>query len=132
MERIEKTAPDAYKNIKIIWKSPLIPSDPLVWRKDLPDAEKEKIKSFLLTYGTKHAGKADAQVTEELAVLKKLQWAPFRESSNKQLVPIRELGLFRDKLKIQADDKLSAEEKAMKIKEIDAKLVVLKKEAASS
>ena len=132
LERMKVTAPDKFAQVKVIWKSPLIPSDPLVWRTDLPASTKQKIKSFLLTYGTAQPSKSDAQVKEELAVLKNLQWAPFRESSNKQLVPIRELGLFRDKLKIQADDKLTAEEKAKQIQEIDAKLVLLKKEAASS
>ena len=132
LDRMKITAPDKFAQVKVIWKSPLIPSDPLVWRTDLPAATKQKIKTFLLTYGTKQAGKNDAQVKEELAVLNKLQWAPFRESSNKQLVPIRELGLFRDKLKIQADNKLSADEKAKQIKEIDSKLMALKKEAASS
>jgi phosphonate transport system substrate-binding protein len=33
--RVAAAAPDARNQIKIIWTSPLIPLDPLVWRKDL-------------------------------------------------------------------------------------------------
>jgi phosphonate transport system substrate-binding protein len=129
MDRLKVTAPDKHAQIKIIWKSPLIPSDPIVWRKDLPAETKKAVKGFMLTYGTKRPNMSDEQIEREAATLAALQWAPFRESSNKQLVPIRELALFRDKTKIQADAKLSAEEKAAKIREIDGKLAALRKAA---
>ncbi len=32
---IEKNQPAAFQKVKIIWKSPLISSDPIVWSKDL-------------------------------------------------------------------------------------------------
>src|SRR5262249_34953904 len=35
LQRLEHSAPDARKQIKILWTSPIIPLDPLVWRKDL-------------------------------------------------------------------------------------------------
>ena len=107
MDRLKTTAPEKYAQIKEIWKSPLIPSDPIVWRKDLSDADKKKIKTFFLSYGTKDEA--------EKKVLAGLQWAPFKESSNKQLLPIRQLGLFRDKLKIEADANMAADEKAKKL-----------------
>ena len=38
-EKFERRIPEKAKDIKVIWKSPLIPSDPMVWRKDLdPDS----------------------------------------------------------------------------------------------
>ena len=45
------TAPEAREQIKIIWTSPLIPLDPLVWRKDLDPAVKTKLYTFLMSYG---------------------------------------------------------------------------------
>ena len=54
-----------------------------------------------------------------------MAWAPFKESSNRQLLPIRQLGLFRDRLKIEADTSISADEKAKKLAEIDAQLAAL-------
>ena len=59
-----------------------------------------------------------------------LQSGSFRASSNKQLIPLRQIGLFRDKLRLEADDKMPAAEKAAKIQEIDAKLRQLEKDAA--
>ncbi|MGE0092938.1 MAG: phosphonate ABC transporter substrate-binding protein [Alphaproteobacteria bacterium] len=131
MERFEKTAPDKAKLIREIWRSPLIPSDPIVWRTDLSDGDKKKIKAFFLTYGTPQSGKSDAEVKRELAVLGELQWGVFKPSSNKQLIPIREVAYFRDKLKVEEDAKLSVDEKKAKISEIDAKLAELKKQSGT-
>lgn len=131
MDRLKKTQPAKAAEVKEIWKSPLIPSDPIVWRKDLSDADKKTIKTFFLSYGVRQPGKNPEQLTREEGVLKALQWAPFRESSNKQLLPVRQLGLFRDKLKLEADTNMAADEKARKLAEIDAKLAELNKQIGS-
>lgn len=131
MERFEKTSPDKAKQIREIWRSPLIPSDPIVWRADLSDGDKQKIRAFFLAYGTPQSGKSDAEVKREQAVLGELQWGVFRPSSNKQLIPIREVAYFRDKLKVEEDAKLSADEKKAKIAEIDSKLEELKKQSGT-
>jgi phosphonate transport system substrate-binding protein len=131
VERFEKTSPDKAKQIREIWRSPLIPSDPIVWRTDLSEGDKQKIKVFFLAYGTPQAGKSEAEVKRELAVLGELQWGVFRPSSNKQLIPIREVAYFRDKLKVEEDAKLSADEKKAKIADIDAKLAELKKQSGT-
>jgi phosphonate transport system substrate-binding protein len=123
MDRLQKTAPDKAAQIRVLWKSPLIPSDPIVWRKDLTAEDKAKIKGFFLNYGTKDEA--------EKKVLAALQWAPFKESSNKQLLPIRQLALFRDKLKLEADANMAADEKSKKLAEIDAKLAELTKQIGS-
>lgn len=130
-DRLKKTAPEKYAQLKIIWKSPLIPSDPLVWRKDMSAADKSKIKTFMLTYGTQQPGKSADQLAHEKKVLVGLQWAPFKESSNKQLLPIRQLALFRDKLKLEADTNMAAAEKAKKLADIEAKLADLTKQMGS-
>jgi phosphonate transport system substrate-binding protein len=38
------------EKIKVIWESPTLPEDPIVWRKDLDPAVKEKLRQFFLTY----------------------------------------------------------------------------------
>ena len=78
--RFESTHPDEAKQVREIWRSPLIASDPLVWRKDLDDATKKKIRDFVLAYGK------DAR---EKAILVNLTYSGFRPSTNAQLVPIR-------------------------------------------
>jgi phosphonate transport system substrate-binding protein len=62
---------------------------------------------------------------QELAVLEGLQWAPFKPSSDDQLLPIRQLELFKQRALVAADNKLSPDEKAEKLGEIDARLSAL-------
>jgi phosphonate transport system substrate-binding protein len=120
MDKLEATKPEAFKELRVIWKSPLIPSDPFVWRKDLDPAVKAKLKSFVLGYG-----KADAN---EKALLKNmLNYGGFRESNNDQLIPTRQLELFKDRRKVENDEQYSADEKSKLIGEIDKKLAALAK-----
>ena len=49
--RLQKTNMKAFKNIKEIWRAPLIPSDPMVWRKNLSAEVKQKIYFFIMQYG---------------------------------------------------------------------------------
>lgn len=121
LEKLEKTHPDKRALIKVIWTSPLIPSDPLVWRKDLPEPTKTKVRDFIMNYGVK-----GAKVDHEKEVLKTLLWAPFKTSTNDQLLPIRQLELFKSRVKVEGDATLSAEDKTKKLAEIDAKLEAIK------
>jgi len=113
LRRIEENYLKKYQQIKVIWKSPLIPSDPIVWRKNLSESTKSKIYTFFMDYG-KGGNK------QELANLNKLQWLPFRASSDDQLLPIRQLILYKDRLK-----KVNAGASAEEIAKIDEKLSVL-------
>jgi len=117
MELIEKNQPAAFEKIKVIWKSPLIPSDPLVWRKDLPEETKAKIKDFFLTYGT---DQSKGDVAREKDVLAGLEWAPFRSSSDDQLLPIRVMELTKTIAQIEADASLSDVDKKAKIEPLEA------------
>ena len=110
LERIAKTAPEKAKEIRVIWTSPLIPSDPLVWRKDLDAGLKKKIGDWLFAYG-----KADA----EKKVLADLQWAPFKKSDNNQLLPIRQMELNREIMKLKGDEKVAANDKTAKLAELE-------------
>ena len=107
--------------MKVIWKSPLIPSDPITYRKDLSKELKAKLKGFFLTYG--RFGSAN-EVKKARSVLAEMQLAPFVDSNNAQLYPIRQLALFKDKIKIEKS-KLSGSKKTAKVKAIDEKLATL-------
>jgi phosphonate transport system substrate-binding protein len=118
--RLQATRPDLFAQLRILWQSPLIPSDPFVWRKDLDPAVKAKLKDFVINYA-----KSDPA---EKTVLKNIyNYGGFRESNNDQLIPIRQLELFRDRVKIESDSRISAAEKARLIAELDAKLAALGK-----
>jgi phosphonate transport system substrate-binding protein len=119
LDKLEVSKPEMFKELKVLWKSPLIPNDPLVWRKDLDAGIKAKVKGFLLGYGKSDADKA---------VLKNIyNYSGFKESTNEQLVPIRQLELFKDRAKVENDAQYSAEDKAKLIAEIDKKLASLNK-----
>ena len=121
-ERFERRSPDKARELKIIWKSPLIPSDPMVVRKDLDPQLKAKVRDFFLGYG-----KTDA----EKQTLRKIGIAGFQPSDNNQLLPIRQLELFRTKLAVEKDEKLPAAERQAKLDEINRKLSELNTQMAS-
>ena len=87
LSQLERTFPEKAKDVRVIWTSPLIASDPLVWRKDLAPETKTKLKSFFLNYA-----KTDAHEKEVMNNLYK--WGGFRESSDAQLKPPHLYRLF--------------------------------------
>lgn len=113
LERIEARQPAVAKELRQVWKSPLIAADPLVWRKDLPDDLKMKIKNFLINYG---------KTEQQKAVLKKLTFGGFAESTDAQLNPIRQLELFKEKMKLEANADMNPDEKKAKLDDINRKM----------
>lgn len=114
-------APKAAAKVKVIWTSPLIPSDPMVYRKDMSKELKSQIKAFFLGYGrigdVEGARKVLAGISDGQGL--------FMESNNTQLYPIRQLALFKDKIKLEKNGAIKAADKADKIKAIDNKLAEL-------
>lgn len=122
LEKFSRRNPDKAKDIKVIWKSPLIPSDPMMYRKDLSPELKAGIKDFFVTYGGNE---------REKAALKKIGIGGFRASDDNQLLPIRQLELFKSKLAVERDDRMPAAEKQTKLDDINRKLAELNMQLAS-
>ena len=120
LDKIKDKLPGKFNDIRVIWTSPLIPSDPLVIRKDLSEPLKGKIKEFFYSYG-----KGSQQEKDNLYKLSKL--SSFKLSTNSQLIPIRQLELFKDRNKIDADASLAAADKQSKLVDIDRQLAALAK-----
>lgn len=118
LDKIKDRMPEKFKEIRVVWTSPLIPLDPLVMRKDLPEATKQKLKDFFFAYG-----KGGQQEKDVLMKISKL--SAFKPSTNAQLIPIRQLELFKERNKFEADATLPATEKQAKVAEIDRKLAEL-------
>lgn len=119
LEKIKERQLAKFNDIKIIWTSPLIPLDPMVMSKNLPEATKAKVKTFFYNYA-----KTDAREKEIVMKISKL--SGFKASTNEQLKPIRQLDLFAQRNKIDGDSTLSAAEKQTKLADIDQKLAALK------
>jgi len=83
----QENKPEVGNRIRVIWQSPRLPEDPIVWRKDLDPAVKEKIRTFLLTYGEGEGPEADRE-RENLA---KLSFGRFKPADNSHLLPVREM-----------------------------------------
>lgn len=84
--------PEVAAKVRVIWQSPRLPEDPIVWRKDLDPAAKEKLRSFFLTYGTKPGPDGD----RERAILAKLSFGRFMPADDSHLLPVREMSATRE------------------------------------
>ena len=105
--KIQERQPEKFKEIRVVWTSPLIPLDPLVMH-----------KAFFYNYA-----KSDAREKEIVMKISKL--SGFKPSTNAQLTPIRELDLFSKRNKIEADTTLAAADKAAKLADLDKQLAAL-------
>jgi phosphonate transport system substrate-binding protein len=119
-QKMKEKSPEKLDQIRILWTSPLIPRDPLVYRKDLPASLKKKIQDFTVGYGK------DEREKEILKNMYRL--AGFKASTDAQLLPIRQLELFKDRKKFENDAHMSEADKKAKFAEIDAKLADLAKQ----
>ena len=116
MDRITQTAPDKAAQLKVIWTSPLIASDPLVWRTTLSKNTRAKLYDFFMSYGDQ---------PEEAKILAALQWQKFKPSSNDQLLPTRQLELFKKRAEVAAHKDIANDVKEKQLAELDAELKAL-------
>jgi phosphonate transport system substrate-binding protein len=100
-------ASPAAQAMRVIWTSPSLPRDPIIWRRDLDPAIKEKLRQFFLTYGQDVGPVAAAQ----RANLARIGIGGFDPADNGHLLPAREMEATRvwldakaggDKAKIDA------------------------------
>ena len=75
------------ESVEIVWRSPRIPEDPMIIRKDLDPALKKKIADFMFSYGVGDTREAERQ----RAVLARIQTLPFKPADDTHLLPVREI-----------------------------------------
>ena len=121
-DQINRQHPEIINATRIIWRSVLIPADPMVWRKDLAPELKAKISAFFLGYGIAGPGKSAAMLARERAALDRLDVKAFVASDNRQLVSVRLLELARTRMQIEADDSVSAADRTRRLADIDGKI----------
>jgi phosphonate transport system substrate-binding protein len=73
--------------VKVIWRSPVLPEDPIIWRKDLDPDVKEKLRQFFLTYGQ---GDGEDAVKQR-ANMAKVHIGGFKAADDTHLLPVREM-----------------------------------------
>ncbi len=109
---LEKSDPAAAENVQVIWTSPVIPSDPIAYRKDLPDCLKDQIKDFFYTY-------------DDPAVLSDLEWGGFDEAGDADWNTVRELNIATELLEVQNDPNLDEATKEQRVEELNKELEAL-------
>jgi phosphonate transport system substrate-binding protein len=102
-----QNTPKVGSAVKVLWESPRLPEDPIMWRKDLDPAVKEKIRSFFLTYGTAPGAEGERQ----RANLKQLSFGVFKASDNYHLLPVREMEATEMLLQARAEKNAADEAK---------------------
>ena len=75
------------QNVEIIWRSPRIPEDPMIWRKDLDPALKKKVSDFMFSYGVGDTPEA----VRQRAILVRIQTLPFKRADDSHLLTVREM-----------------------------------------
>ncbi|KSB90631.1 phosphonate ABC transporter substrate-binding protein [Caulobacter vibrioides] len=73
--------------VKVIWESPTLPEDPIIWRKDLDPVVKEKLRQFFLTYAQGDSPEAARQ----RANLERLSIGGFKPADDSHLLTVREM-----------------------------------------
>ena len=86
-ELAAKGQPTVVDKVRVIWTSPRLPEDPIIWRKDLDPAVKEKLRQFFLTYAQGESPEADRQ----RALLSKISIGGFKPADDSHLLPVREM-----------------------------------------
>ncbi|MBL8771035.1 MAG: phosphate/phosphite/phosphonate ABC transporter substrate-binding protein [Phenylobacterium sp.] len=91
MERLQLLDTDIARrtlsSVEIVWRSPRIPEDPIVRRRDLDPALRKQIDDFIFGYGVGETPEASRQ----RAVLAKIQTLPFKPADASHLLPVREM-----------------------------------------
>lgn len=108
-------------SVEIIWRSPRIPEDPMIWRKDLDPALKKKIAEFMFSYGVGDTPEAARQ----RAILERIQTLPFKAADDTHLLPVREMEATGELLQAKARGDAAALAKA------EAALAAVRKERAA-
>jgi len=107
--RLELTNPAARNKLEIIWKSSEIPSDPITYRKDLPEDIKKKLQNFFYNY-------------KDEKILNPFKVSGFAPAQDKNWNTIRELEIAKAIQETQAKDNLSESDKKQKIAELNQEL----------
>ena len=94
--------------LDVIWTSPTIPEDPILWRKDLDPALKKKIADFMFSYGVGDTPEAKRQH----AILVQIQTLPFARADDSHLLPVREMEATEQLIEAQKKGDKAAEAKA--------------------
>lgn len=119
MTLLARTRPDIAARIRVIWTSPAIQTDPIIWREDLDPEAKRRLQYFFMNYG--RMGTPE-EIAEARSVLEPLYFGLFLPSSNAHLDPIVQLEIVRDLTAARNDPDLTEAERDARVAELEQRL----------
>ena len=122
LQRFKERHPTKAELIRVIWASPLIPSDPLIWSRSLDPSLKPAIRNFFFAYGKPDGKKTYQQVEQERQRLAKSRWSGFKPSNNKQLDYVRILYLFGELETVKVNQNMDENTKQQRITELEDRI----------
>lgn len=122
LHRFALKFPDRAKRLRTVWTSPVIPNDPMVWRRDLAPEAKQAVRAFFLRYGQSGPNRE-----AELASLHPLQIRGFVAADDTYLLPVRRLELLRLRWQATVDEALGEAARKERLADLDARLEALGK-----
>lgn len=112
LDKLKTSAPEKLKELKVIWKSPLIGRSDRLAQESFRNHQRQDLR--LLYELRQNAGRESGAGTPGLG--------PFRASSDLQLVPIRQLALFKEMQGVKGNKGLNEQDKLAKTSAIQAQL----------
>jgi len=107
------------QEVRVIWTSPMLPEDPIIWRKDLDPAVKEKLRQFFITYA--RGDTPDA--VRQRANLKPLAIGGFEAADNNHLLIVRDVEARKNwALARWSGDKAKADAAKKAVDDLDAQV----------
>ena len=116
---LRRSRPDVAAQLREIWRSPMIQTDPIIWRSDLDEEVKQRLQYFFMNYG-RMGTPEEVQAARD--VLTPLLFGTFLPSSNAHLDPIVQLEIVRDLTAARNDPDLTSAERAERVAELEERL----------
>lgn len=95
---IRRSRPEIEGQLRELWRSPLLGSDVVTYRKDLDPKIKAKLQNFFINYGRK--GSPEQQKREQ-EILEQLEWDNFFKADNSALDQNRYIELKREQFDLR-------------------------------
>lgn len=122
--------PAAKDTIVVLWVSPLVPNDVLMYRKDMAQENKKCLSDFFMNYGI---WQSSGDLNTEKENLKKASnIAYFIQTNIKLLEPVSEFKFATEHSGIEQDGKLTVGEKAERLQDLDKRIAIFKKALAET
>ncbi|MEO0407442.1 MAG: phosphonate ABC transporter substrate-binding protein, partial [Cyanobacteria bacterium P01_A01_bin.135] len=108
LEMMADSDPATRKKIQVIWTSPVIPTEPIAYRAELPDCLKAELQGFFYNF-------------DDPDILGPMGWSGFVPAEDRDWNPIRELDIGKQILEVQ-NAKLAEAVKQQQLDELNQQL----------